>query len=405
MKHYILPNSICILFILMLIQSCQSLTTPQTKQYALTIRLTDIQGKPVQNAKVVLQAMDQPDKKANYDKREQFYYFKEIHEGYHTILADHPEYNPKGFQDPDGLPTQIDLQLYNPYQVRIPGDTINYYMEDPYKLVVAVNKDVNLEEAKTKLREIAVKWKLEEPIVDINSQTNYEVPPWGASYFFLFTKKNKQKFHRFFCKELAQFRQSKYVKYAGFFSYITKDQQWEYIDSLGQAVFNPKDSFNLAYRTKMLKSFEVDKVSKKFLLKDVLFTKRPARYYLDNRNSLRSLSTHNDEVLLNTSILGVLVKSYDDAQVIPILNLVENYILTYLDVFRKSEIIHTSFNNIYIETSTVVKLNSNTPSPDPNNYIYMLVKTEDQSIGLGINDILEKRKSPILKSFIYIIHN
>ncbi len=99
-------------------------------------------SKNISDAKVTLEGFEVPAITGKYDKKGKFYYFTEIPKGYNTVMAYHKKYNEKGFQDTEGLPKELKLKLYTLYRVKISGDTLNYYKEDSYKLVITMNDTI-----------------------------------------------------------------------------------------------------------------------------------------------------------------------------------------------------------------------------------------------------------------------
>lgn len=111
----------------------------------LTVYLSDAEtGKSVHDAKVTLEGFEIPAIKGKYDKKNKLYYFDNIPNGYNTVMAYHKNYNEKGFQNTAGLPKELKLKFYNPYRVKISGDSLNYYKEDTTKMILVFN-DQNIE--------------------------------------------------------------------------------------------------------------------------------------------------------------------------------------------------------------------------------------------------------------------
>lgn len=133
-----------ILYLCILLSSC--FVFGQNKDFAIKIFLEDAYtGKKIKDAKVTLEGFEIPEIVGKYDKKGKFYYFSEIPEGYNTVMAYHNKYNEKGFQDTAHLPKELKLSLFNEYRVRIPNDSLNYYKEDPTKMVVVFNEQ-NIEQ-------------------------------------------------------------------------------------------------------------------------------------------------------------------------------------------------------------------------------------------------------------------
>lgn len=119
----------------------------QKSNIAIKVFLEDAYtGKNVKDAKVTLEGFEIPEIVGKYNKKGKFYYFTEIPEGYNTVMVYHEKYNEKGFQDTVGLPKELRLNLYCPYRVRIPSDSLNFYKEDPTKIIVVFN-DQKIEQA------------------------------------------------------------------------------------------------------------------------------------------------------------------------------------------------------------------------------------------------------------------
>jgi hypothetical protein len=110
---------------------------------AIKIYLEDAEtGKNIADAKVTLEGFEIPAITGKYNQKEKYYYFDQIPTGYNTIMAYHKKYNEKGFQDTSGLPKDLKLKFYTPYRVKIPSDSLNYYKEDPSKLVIMMTDTI-----------------------------------------------------------------------------------------------------------------------------------------------------------------------------------------------------------------------------------------------------------------------
>jgi len=92
--------------------------------------------------------------KAQYNKKEKYYYFTEIPKNYNTVMVYHKKYNEKGFQDMNGLPKELKFKLHEPLQNYYDFDYetsdeqpnkkfYNYYVEDPYKIVLRPKVKMN----------------------------------------------------------------------------------------------------------------------------------------------------------------------------------------------------------------------------------------------------------------------
>ncbi len=125
-----------------------SLHGQRSDTIAIKIYLEDAEtSKNVCDAKVTLEGFEIPAIVGKYDKKGKFYYFTEVPKGYNTIMAYHKKYNEKGFQNTEGLPKEIKLQLFDPMNVSYRFESNPYkdsvqviYIEDPYKFgITSVN--------------------------------------------------------------------------------------------------------------------------------------------------------------------------------------------------------------------------------------------------------------------------
>lgn len=116
-------------------------------------------AKNVKDAKVTLEGFEMPEIVGKYDSKGGFYYFTEIPEGYNTIMSYHKTYNEKGFQDVNGLPKKIKLSLKKrDHNFLVLPDSFyseekkelikkyEYYVEDPYKIVIDIDIDMSYEQ-------------------------------------------------------------------------------------------------------------------------------------------------------------------------------------------------------------------------------------------------------------------
>jgi hypothetical protein len=176
----------------------------QSKQaIAIKIYLEDAEtNKNVSDAKVTLEGFEIPAITGKYDKEGKFYYFTEIPAGYNTVMAYHKKYNEKGFQNTEGLPKELNLKLYTPYRVQIPGDSLNYYKEDPFKLVVTMNDTlynsiIKCENFGNHPRACFIKKYFKEhyPDLVVDSEAKSFFPTYDISFYV--TRKNNKRFKRF----------------------------------------------------------------------------------------------------------------------------------------------------------------------------------------------------------------
>lgn len=134
-------------------------------QHAIKVYVTDaITGKNVKKAKVTLESFEIPEIVGKYNRKEKCYYFDTIPAGYNTVMAYHKKYNEKGFQKVDGLPMELKLGLKSKKNnfLMLP-DTLfseekkelvrrfnykEYYIEDPYKIVIDIDSKMNYEDKK-----------------------------------------------------------------------------------------------------------------------------------------------------------------------------------------------------------------------------------------------------------------
>ncbi len=122
---------------------------------AIKIYVADAENsKNISNAKVCLEGFEIPAIKAQYNKKEKYYYFTEIPKNYNTVMVYHKKYNEKGFQDMNGLPKELKFKLHEPLQNYYDFDYetsneqpnkkfYNYYVEDPYKIVIRPKKEMS----------------------------------------------------------------------------------------------------------------------------------------------------------------------------------------------------------------------------------------------------------------------
>jgi hypothetical protein len=94
------------------------ISAQQKETHQIKIYLEDAEtGKNIDDAKVTLEGFEIPPIIGLYDKKNKFYYFDEIPDGYNTIMAYHKKYNEKGYQNLEGLPGELKLRLYDPNYV------------------------------------------------------------------------------------------------------------------------------------------------------------------------------------------------------------------------------------------------------------------------------------------------
>jgi hypothetical protein len=160
---------------------------------AIKIYVTDSEtGKNVSNAKVCLEGFEIPPINAQYNKKANFYYFNEIPKNYNTVMVYHKNYNEKGFQKVEGLPEALHIELHNPMFIdnNLFGKN-NYYIEDPYKIVIELKEKLSYNESRKKIIDLLKQpslsglelinpfWELKKKIV---SQKNKD----SLLYFFNF---------------------------------------------------------------------------------------------------------------------------------------------------------------------------------------------------------------------------
>lgn len=122
---------------------------------AIKIYVADAENsKNISNAKVCLEGFEIPAIKAQYNKKEKYYYFTEIPKNYNTVMVYHKKYNEKGFQDMNGLPKELKFKLHEPLQNYYDFDYetsneqpnkkfYNYYVEDLFKIVIRPKKEMS----------------------------------------------------------------------------------------------------------------------------------------------------------------------------------------------------------------------------------------------------------------------
>ena len=248
-KHAETALSYYLFILILLLFQCNSLTA----QHRTNVVLKNVKGHHIKGAKVTLIGIDLKPIKAKYDKKGEFYYFNQVPKGYYTVLAEHSEYNPKGYQQVKGLPKQINLELFNPYRLQIPTDTTNYYMEDPYKLVVATmvsspelnslignddafnNKYLELkQQMKTRIDSLSHELGL----TRINNHRAFAHDLYRNDDTYIFIKKNGEKFPRYFAREIRAFENLSSVYYVGFMMYLTGRGDSHYLDLKGNFAKN-----------------------------------------------------------------------------------------------------------------------------------------------------------------------
>ncbi|WP_281336658.1 hypothetical protein [Flavobacterium eburneipallidum] len=229
---------------------------------AIKIYLEDAEtGKNIDDAKVMLEGFEIPAITGKYDKTGKCYYFTKIPVGYNTIMAYHKEYNEKGFQNVEGLPKELKLRLYDPFNVsysfekpilsietccdngkrtsylktpkflkrvehskkKISRKTFRYiYKEDPYHIAIIskhgreqlFNNDIikqlmqnlSIEEAPED-----VSWgKYQYYNLFLNSEGHLSFWPYSP-FVYLLQKKDSTKFQRFNSPEIKRLRQNNLI--------------------------------------------------------------------------------------------------------------------------------------------------------------------------------------------------
>jgi hypothetical protein len=169
---------------------------------AIKIYLEDaVTGKNVCDAKVTLEGFEIPAITGKYDKKGKYYYFKEIPKGYNTIMSYHKKYNEKGFQNIEGLPSVLTLNLFTPLRIRLVNDSLNFYKEDATKLVVVMNDTLYNSQAKCELEKndylcFAKKYFEDHfPELDVYNQIGGLFSLDNFSFYVM--RKDKKKFKRF----------------------------------------------------------------------------------------------------------------------------------------------------------------------------------------------------------------
>jgi len=98
----------------------------QKKDCPIKVFLEDAEtGKNISDAKVTLEGFEIPAIPCKYDKEIKCYYSDVVPKGYNTVMIYHEKYNEKGFQDVDGLPKKLKIQLYEQL-------SMSYSFEKPY---------------------------------------------------------------------------------------------------------------------------------------------------------------------------------------------------------------------------------------------------------------------------------
>jgi hypothetical protein len=257
-------------------------------------------GKNIPNAKVTLEGYEIPAIQGSYQKAGAYYYFKQVPQGYNTVMVYHSKYNEKGFQDVNGLPKVLRLKLqdyrYVSYSFEKPilkemrksyskpdkylekimssllkidsikGKYFRYlYNEDPFHIAVISKynpKDFFADEGTKKLLN---ELKLEQTVYKSGTPHEYKFTFYGfsdGSFYreqytegneadycetsiglgtayrvYFFHKNNKTRFSRYNCKEIQELRK------AGFKVAVLTNRVIEYF---ADVQFNPK-SFDAFY--------------------------------------------------------------------------------------------------------------------------------------------------------------
>ena len=163
------------LFFLVFVSTCLEAQNPAVKIYVADAET----AKNISNAKVCLEGFEIPAIKAQYNKKEKYYYFTEIPKNYNTVMVYHKKYNEKGFQDINGLPKELKFKLHEPLQnyydfVDFANRTKkhHFYVEDSYKIVIRTNSNMTYSEFKNKFYSFLETNKIE--IEPINPSLKYQ---------------------------------------------------------------------------------------------------------------------------------------------------------------------------------------------------------------------------------------
>lgn len=173
----------------------------------LKVYLNDTEtGRNVKKARVTLEGFEIPAINAKYDRQGKYYYFAEIPKGYNTVMSYHKDYNEKGFQYVNKLPSIIKLQLHDPRNV-------SYSFDKP------VLKEIrNFYVKKTRyFKELEKQLKEKDSLTGVNFRYVYTEDPYHIAVI------SKQSPDQFFDEDMIDFIKGLSLVYCPSFLNTKKD--------------------------------------------------------------------------------------------------------------------------------------------------------------------------------------
>ncbi|MHC0445863.1 hypothetical protein ACWA1F_10650 [Flavobacterium sp. 3-218] len=215
----------------------------QKETHQIKIYLEDAEtGKNIDDAKVTLEGFEIPPITGLYDKKGKFYYFDKIPAGYNTIMAYHKKYNEKGYQNLERLPKELNLKLYSPYRLKIPGDSTNFYKEDDFRIYILfsdtiVNALKTCSDFDSKSLCFAKEYiaKFHKSLI-VKDELYFG--PMGLSTIIV-EKKDKKKFKRFNDPLIKEINADKNILAIYAILMLTKDEKKTYFDLDGMPLYIP----------------------------------------------------------------------------------------------------------------------------------------------------------------------
>jgi hypothetical protein len=354
--------------------------------------------KNIDDAKVTLEGFEIPAITGQYDKKGKYYYFDKIPTGYNTIMAYHKKYNEKGFQNTQGLPKELKLQLHSPYRVKVPGDSINFYKEDDYHICISFNDTIlntfnTCPDFSSKSLCFAKEY-ITAFHKDLIVKDELSFGPWGLNIIVV-EKKNKKKIKRFNDPVIKKLVTDKNILGAYTILMLTKDERKTYFDDNGKAKYIPKyikyihcDALNNYYQN-TAESVKPSKTSP-----EKIRNNHYSNIYLDFKEKLKSGLLKNNIYKRNEKEIDGLSNS--DQMRINNGELLDNFqnLDTILVSCQKSQAITNmaaNSNNLkqYIATSDMLFYN------DISTFFYQDVKLH-YKITYAISDIIKYKKESSL---------
>lgn len=270
----------------------------QSYKAALKVYLRDAEtSQNITNAKVILEGINLPQLTSRYDEKGKFYFFDKIPYGYNTVIVNHKKYNEKGFQNAKGLPQNLNLKLRRAINVQYGFENNseyfinnNFYVEDPYKIVIDYSDEISYNEFILLMQKIIkdfdldielVNPYLERDRIEFNNFKNQEIGyPFikstsddeyksnyclpldngtssignfnmdNANISFFFRKKDGSKFKRFNDPIINKIRKIKNGKFEVSLVILNKrgDERYEY--EINRSDFKIRDRLNNVFNKK-----------------------------------------------------------------------------------------------------------------------------------------------------------